>query len=183
MAYCTIADVLGPFPRFQQALPNNISNASIQGWIDIGKAEIRSRFLRRGIDPDSPSTLGWNPPLITLTADQSNVLRKFNTAYGLARFGDAAFSQLNDGELKIVERAWEEWKSMSMDTDASGKELRRSGYILGNDGAYDALFDPSAAHVQVSPLFGGMAGADFDPAQVNNRTMGTFFMFEKAQKF
>ena len=159
MAYAQVADVLYPFPRFQTALPNNVSNAAIQSWLDTGKAEIRARFLRRNIDPDDPSTLGWTPPLTALTTDQANVLRKFNVAYAIGKFGDALFNQMNEGELKLVERAWAEWEGMSKDTDASGMELSvRSRYILGNDGVYDALFTPSAAHVQVSPSLVALRG-------------------------
>lgn len=174
------------FPRFQSNLPNNITTAAIQSWVDTGKAEIRARFLRRGLDPDSPSTLGWNPPLTQLTADQANVLLKFNAAYGIGMFMDAAYSALEEGEVSVGKRAWEVWKSMSSGTDGRDDNplLRTSAkFILGNDGVYDALFSPNAAHVSISPTFAGVAGADYNPALVNNRTMGTFYMFEKGQKF
>lgn len=178
MSYATVQDVLNPFPRFQTNLPNNVSTAAIQSWLDMGKAEIRARFLRRGLDPDAPATLGWNPPLSTLTTDQANVLRKFNAAYGIAMFGDAIFGQMSKGEIAIVERAWKMWSSMSADADGSS-----SKFILGNDGSFDALFSPDAALVAIAPQFGGIAGADYDPDVLNNRTAGTHFMFEKAQKF
>jgi hypothetical protein len=112
VSYAAITDVLAPFPRFQQALPNNITNAAIQGWLDQGKAEIRARFLRRSIDPDVPPSLGWDPPLTVLTPDQTNVLVKFNAAYGIVWFGNAAYNQLNEGELAIVKFSTKLWQSM-----------------------------------------------------------------------
>jgi len=178
VSYATVQDVLNAFPRFQTSLPNNVSNAAITSWLDMGKAEIRARFLRRGLDPDQPSTLGWNPPLTVLTTDQANVLRKFNAAYGIARFGNVIYSQLSKGEIAVIERAWKEWGSMAVDADG-----KSSKFILGNDGTFDALFSPDAAIVQISPQLGGIAGAVFDPEVVNNRSMGTHFMFEKTMKF
>lgn len=187
--YCQVSDALNLFPRFQADLPNNITSAAIQNWIDQGKAMIRARFLRRGLDPDNPATLGWNPPLTALTPDQANVLAKFNIAYVVGRFGDAAYSILSEGELKLVSRAWDEWNSMSSETDGVGPvamrntSSRSSRFILGNDGLYDAIFSPNATHVQIGPMFGGHAGADFDPRQINDRTQGTHHAFEKAMKF
>ena len=181
-SYCQVSDVLNDWPRFIQSLPNNITNAAIQQWIDIGKAEIRARFLRRSLDPDNPSSLGWSPPLVSLTTDQANILLKFNVAYARLRFGHAAFAQMSAGELKLVTEATREWESMIGNVDATGKRVGKE-YILGNDGVYDALFTPSAAHVQVEPQFSGVAGADYDPRLINNQTMGTFFMFEKGQRY
>ena len=180
MSYAAITDVLAPFPRFQQALPNNITNAAIQGWLDQGKAEIRARFLRRSIDPDVPPSLGWDPPLTVLTPDQTNVLVKFNAAYGIVWFGNAAYNQLNEGELAIVKFSTKLWQSMVEDVEGSGGKGK---YLLGNSGAYDALFIPDSTHVATGPQVGGHPGADYNPCLINNATQGTYFMFEKAQKF
>ena len=181
-AYCQIADVLYAFPRFQTGLPNNISNTGIQSWIDEGKAEIRARFLRRGLDPDNPPSLGWSPPLTVLTTDQANVLRKFNVAYAIMMFGDVAMAQMSDGELGIAKRAEKFYRARGRNTDAAGERGKGGPWILGNDGVYDALFTPNAVTVQVGPQVGGWAGADFGP-EINNYTQGTWYPFTKYQLF
>lgn len=178
MSYATYSDVLFPFPRFQVGLPNNLSAAAIQAWLDEGKAVIRARFLRRNLDPDNPSTLGWDPPLTQLTTDQTNILRRFNKSYAIVEFGSAAYSQLNEGELKLVGTYKSIWDSMSKDTDGAS-----SKYILGSDGVFDAIFTPTAAHVQVTPQFSGIAGSEYDPRLINNRNTGSFYMFEKGMRF
>ena len=177
-SYAQVSDVLALFPRFQVNLPLGVTNTIIQNWLNEGKAEIRSRFLRRNLDPDNPQTLGWSPPLTELTADQAAVLSKFNMAYAIVKLGMVLYTEMSEHELSIVKRFEEEWTSMIYDTDGESKK-----YILSNDGVYDTLFTPTAAHVQVQPLFAGIAGADYDPREVNNHTMGTHFFFERGKVF
>lgn len=129
----------------------SIQDSTIQAWLDDAKAEIRARFLRRGIDPDTGLTAG---------TDQANILRKLNLESGIR---DLAH---------VLEYSW---AKSNLDDFGNGirsplgaKRFSDGRFDSITKGEYDVLFvGPTGGpvkHLDIEPeLQGVIAGGDQDP--------------------
>jgi hypothetical protein len=135
--YCKVDDVVSALRFFQRNVPGSPSDVDIQGWIDDRKSRIRSALLRRGFDPDSPST--------PLTTDQTNFLRGLNRDGGIADLGNAmqASLTLQPGEFSLA---------------ATHRKTFETVLAAIAKGDHDFMFG-------LGPTFGGIAGAETDPRQ------------------
>lgn len=158
MSYCTPADVYTAFPLFTPNSPSNPSTASVQIWLDEAKAYIRAKFLKRGIDPDNPP-VGFNPPVLVLTTDQSNILRYLNMISGIADLGAVLrYVAAQSGTLGIDDRA--------PVYPLNPKRFEDGRFSQVETGQFDQLFNSSARVLSIFPVTtGSIAGGDQMPWQ------------------
>lgn len=167
-SYCTPSDVRGAFPSVQPNQPDSIQDTTIQTWLDDAKAEIRARFLRRGIDPDVNITSG---------SDQANILRKLNLESGIR---DLAH---------VLEYTWakgnmEGFGDGTIRSPLGAKRFSDGRFDSITKGEYDALFLAATStpvqHLDPEPaLQGVIAGGDQDPT-ISGASQGQDIYFSKS---
>lgn len=159
-SYCSVKDVVTPYPSFVINDSGDIQQTDIQGWIDQRKSRIRSALLTRGFDPDA----------VELNEDQANFLRSLNTDGAVADLGDALQNRVS---LQGTEAAVPGSRRKIFETVI--KELM--------DGKHDVLFQNGAARiVDVTPLFKGVGGAETSPSDTPP-VLGTNILTYKNQTF
>jgi hypothetical protein len=139
MSYCTVDNLCAHFPQFKRAQTGSVSDAQIQAWIDGRKAQIRSALLSRGTDPDA----------LVLTTDQTAWLRTLNEDGAIGDLGDAleGTMTLQPGEYSLAAAHRKRFEMVLKEIQA---------------GLHDAFFRSEAAHKEVRPQLGGIAGAETD---------------------
>jgi len=159
-SYCTPADVRGAFPNFNANQAGSVSDVSIQTWLNDAKAEIRARFLRRGIDPDSPA---W-----TADTDQANILHKLNLESGIRDLAHVL-------EYSWAKQNMDGFNSETVRSPLGAKRFSDGRFAAITLGEYDALFlnasGPPVQHLDPEPVLQDViAGGNQDPsvtAQMN----------------
>ncbi len=147
MGYCTVDDVAALFPDFKRNAVGSVSDAQIQVWIDTRAARIRSTLLLRDIDP----------VLLSLTTDQTNLLKSVNTDGAAADVADTL-------QLRIITAAGEVALA-----DAHRKTFERTLEEI-RQGIYDPLFAKSSRVVGTA---GGDMPVDQTPADTGeNKAFG-----------
>lgn len=161
MSYCSVTDVCNAFPQFQRNAPGSVEDSDIQGWIDDRKARIRAVLMsRQKYDPDTA----------TLTTDQTNFLRALNRDGVIPDLINALAQAitLQPGEVSL---------------GATHRKTFEATLQKIEDGLYDSFFQPEISRsTDVQSLFGGIAGAEVDPAQTPASANQTRF-FGRSQVF
>ena len=134
MGYCSVSEVVKPYPSFVRNAPGSVQDSDIEGWIEAWASKIHSAFLTRGVDLDT----------LTPTQRQSAFLGSINMDGAAADLGQALQGPitLQPGEFSIP-------AARRRSAERMLKEIA--------EGMHDALFGLGGG---ATATFGGVGGAE-----------------------